>query len=369
MFELNQEDNRISKLTARTFSELNIKEREHLQEWIANKPSVLGEELLIIQKEFSGFSETKERLDLLALDKNGSLVIIENKRDDSGKNVVWQALKYVAYCSSLKKSEIIDIFEDYLRKIKSKDDASSLICEFLEKESIDEVNINSGTNQRFILVAADFRKEVTSTVLWLLSNGINAQCMTVTPYTLDERILLDIKQVIPTPEAEDYMISMSSKDSEEKETKTALKKRHNLRLQFWEQLLDYMRQHNYELFGNVSPSQDHWLHAGSGISGCPYTLIFGKAEARVEFNMQGSDKDENERIFDYLKARSEEIEKRFGSKLEWVRLNEKKACRIRFSKAFDGYNKESWLEMIEWLFKYIQKLEAAFKPEILKIPR
>ena len=78
MYLIDREKNRISRLEEKTFSELKFKEREHLQEWIANNPSSLGEELLIIQKEFSGFGETNERLDLLALDKVGNLVIIEN---------------------------------------------------------------------------------------------------------------------------------------------------------------------------------------------------------------------------------------------------------------------------------------------------
>jgi hypothetical protein len=56
-----------------------------------------GEELLVIQKEFSGFSDTHERLDILALDKQGSLVLIENKLDDTGRDVTWQALKYASY--------------------------------------------------------------------------------------------------------------------------------------------------------------------------------------------------------------------------------------------------------------------------------
>lgn len=43
------------------------------------------EELLIIQKEFDGFEDTRERLDLLALDKEGRLVLIENKLDDTGR--------------------------------------------------------------------------------------------------------------------------------------------------------------------------------------------------------------------------------------------------------------------------------------------
>lgn len=53
-----------------------------MQEWIANNPESLDEELLIIQKEFDGFNDTNERLDLLALDKQGNLVVIENKLDD-----------------------------------------------------------------------------------------------------------------------------------------------------------------------------------------------------------------------------------------------------------------------------------------------
>ena len=86
------------------------KERENLQEWIANNPSSLGEDLLIIQKEFNGFGETNERLDLLALDKLGNLVIIENKLDGSGRNVTWQVLKYASYCASLSKLQIKEIY-------------------------------------------------------------------------------------------------------------------------------------------------------------------------------------------------------------------------------------------------------------------
>jgi RecB family endonuclease NucS len=46
---------------------------------LAKTPEALGEELLIIQKEFDGFDNTCERLDLLAIDKDGNLVIIEKE--------------------------------------------------------------------------------------------------------------------------------------------------------------------------------------------------------------------------------------------------------------------------------------------------
>ena len=114
MFRVDKSTNRIIKLDARRFSDLGLGERGDLQEWIAGTPETLGEELLIIQKEFDGFADTRERLDLLALDKDGKLVIIENKLDDTGREVVWQAIKYAAYCSSLNKAQIVEIYQRYL---------------------------------------------------------------------------------------------------------------------------------------------------------------------------------------------------------------------------------------------------------------
>lgn len=106
MYLIDRKNNKCHKVEEKTFSELEFKERDHLQEWLAADPSMFGEDLLIIQKEFDGFSDTKERLDLLALDKQGNLVIIENKLDDSGRDVTWQSLKYASYCSSLGTDEI-----------------------------------------------------------------------------------------------------------------------------------------------------------------------------------------------------------------------------------------------------------------------
>ncbi len=89
MYILDKETNQLITAEPTTFKEQELKERQHLQEWIAKNPEVLEEELLVIQKEFDGFSGTHERLDLLALDKEGKLVIIENKLDDSGRDVTW----------------------------------------------------------------------------------------------------------------------------------------------------------------------------------------------------------------------------------------------------------------------------------------
>ena len=87
MYRYDKNNNCILEMEEIEFSTVGLKERQNLQEWIEKSPNCLGEDLLIIQKEFDGFKDTKERLDLLALDKKGNLVIIENKLDDSGRNV------------------------------------------------------------------------------------------------------------------------------------------------------------------------------------------------------------------------------------------------------------------------------------------
>jgi len=367
MYQIDKTNNRIKKLKVKKFTELGFYEREHLQEWIANTPESLGEELLIIQKEFDGFDDTKERLDLLALDKEGNLVVIENKLDDSGKDVVWQALKYASYCSNLNKAQIVDIYQSYLNRFCNGGDAKVQMCEFLEVPDLGEVLLNSGNQQRIMLVAAKFRKEVTSTVMWLLTHAVNLQCFKVTPFELDSQLFLNIEQIIPTREAEEFMISMSAKEADHKNTEAELKNRHKLRLAFWEQALEALKTSKIDLFNNINPSKDHWLSAGSGVRSVPFSLIFGSKEARVELSIARSETNENKFIFDQLNKKQKFIEDKFGDSLTWERLDDKKASRIKYSQPFDGYNRDNWPEIISWLVEHIAKLENAFKKPLVDI--
>ncbi|MFN4060386.1 MAG: DUF4268 domain-containing protein [Paracoccus hibiscisoli] len=369
MFRVDRTQNRLSRLTRKSFSDLNLRERNHLQEWLANQPDALGEELLIIQKEFDGFEETRERLDLLALDKDGNLVVIENKLDDSGRDVTWQALKYTAYVSSLNKTQIVDIFQQYLDRFCGGGNAVARLCEFLEVEDLAEVSLNRDNDQRMFFIAANFRREVTATVLWLLSRGITAKCFKVTPFMLGDELIIDIHQIIPTPEAADFMISMSNKDGEEKAAQDTQKHRHKLRLAFWEEALAQLRADGITLYQNISPTKDHWLSAGSGVSSCPYNLIFSRDEARVELEMRRADTGANKWLFDRLHSERAAIEAAFGQPLDWRRMEDKKASKITFAQPFDGYDRSTWPEMISWLSEHVRKLETAFKEPLARLNR
>lgn len=363
MFRIDLKSNRLTRLEERRFADLNIRERSHLQEWFANMPDALGEPLLIIQKEFDGFDETRERLDLLALDKEGQLVLIENKLDDSGRDVVWQAIKYAAYVSTLSKAQIVEIFQQYLDKHCGGGNATERIREFLGSDEFDEVVLNPRSSQRIILIAANFRREITATALWLLSRGIPTQCFTVTPFLHGDDVLVDVRQIIPVSEASDYMMGVALKENDERISQQTQKTRHIRRLKFWSQVLERFRGSSLKIYNGISPSQDNWLSAGCGISGCHYAMIFGLHEARVELIFARARADENRQLFDQLYERRAELEESFGYELDWDRgPDERKKAIIRYSADFDGLDEAAWPEIVEWLLQHMGSLERTFGP-------
>ncbi len=55
--------------------------------------------------------------------------------------------------------------------------------------------------------------------------------------------------------------------------------------------------------------------------------------------------------------------------MHWRRMDDKKQCRIVYAKEFEGYDKESWPEMITWLSEHIRVLEAAFAEPLTRVGR
>lgn len=367
MYLINEQENKIEKVQQKTFHELGFKERENLQEWIANNPECLGEELLIIQKEFNGFNDTNERLDLLALDKQGNLVVIENKLDDSGKDVVWQVLKYVSYCSSLSKQNIIDIYQQYLNKKNNNENAEDNLTEFFQNIELQELKLNQGSSQRIVLIAANFRKEVTSTILWLLNYKIRAQCFKVTPYKHDSQLYLDIEQIIPMQDIGDYVINMADKVQEDIGIQEVEKERHKLRFEFWAKYLHTLQQKcNY--YDNISPSKSNWIGTGSGISGVAFNSVISNYYARVELYISRNQKEENKQIFDELIKEKNGIETEFGNSLIWERLDNKKACRIKYEmNNIDYFNRDDWEKMIIFMSDNLPKLISSFSKRLKKL--
>ena len=366
MYRIDRSANSIQALKQVSFRELGFRERAHLQEWIAKQPSALGEDLLIIQKEFAGFSDTNERLDLLALDKQGSLVIIENKLDDTGRDVTWQALKYASYCSTLSKDDIRRIFQEHLSRTGETQPAEDALSTFFDDVDYAELVLNKSVTQRIILVAAKFRKEVTSTVLWLSSFRVRIQCFRATPFVLGEELFLNVEQIIPTPDTEEFTISLADKAKDEIEGIETEARRHPLRRQFWTEVIKAINATPSPLYRNISPGRDSWISAGSGTRGVAFNFVATQACCRAELYIDRGDKAENEALFDHLRAESEAIRIETNEGVEWERLDNRRACRIKIERSADIYDREQWPEMIAFMVQAMSRLELSLKPRLEK---
>jgi hypothetical protein len=205
MYKVDIEKKTLIKLREAKYSELGLRERFDIQEWIEKTPAVLGEELLIIAKEYE--LPSRSRLDLLAIDKAANLVVIELKRDDSGASVDWQAIKYASYCSAFSDEEIYRVFAMYSET--DEDAARQEIERFIDEEP---ENINQ--KQRLILVSREFHSDVVSAVLWLLDYGIDIQCVRFEPYKDECGLFINPSIIIPAPEARDYIKRKETKSKE-----------------------------------------------------------------------------------------------------------------------------------------------------------
>ncbi|RVU26988.1 DUF4268 domain-containing protein [Sandaracinomonas limnophila] len=363
MYKINKLSNNVEKLEQRLFRDLNIRERQHLQEWIAKNPEMLGEDLLIIQKEFDGFNDTNERLDLLAIDKNGGLVIIENKLDDTGRDVVWQALKYASYCSTLTTSQIIKIFQSYLDKWSNNEDAKQNLLDFLEKND-DELLLNKN-DQRIIFVANNYRKEVTSTVLWLLRHNIQVQCFRATPYSMSDDVFLQVEQIIPLPETKEFMIDAQEKEKEVQDKSKNIQESEQRLVKFWSQFKSKLTEQKIDYLDRVASKTEYSIGFWKGPS--KFAFCLGKTNFRVELYIPN---DTNKIYFDAIFRHKSEVESSFDGIITWERLDTKKASRVRFDMPNELLNKLEgkfndeiyWGDLFNWYIDAMQRFFRAVNP-------
>lgn len=356
MYILDQKSKTLIKAEKCTFKSLNLKERQDLQEWIAKEPSSLGEDLLIIQKEFDGFADTRERLDLLAIDKKGNLVIIENKLDDSGKDVTWQAIKYASYCSSLSKQDVINIFQKYLDNSVS---AVDTLSEFFDNKDIEDIEINKGNSQRIILVAANFHKEVTSSVLWLQNFNLRIKCFKVTPYKYGQQIMVEFDQIIPIEDTEEFQIKIANKEQEESVESESTQIRYHNRFKFWSEFIEYSKTHN-GLYAASTAVTDNWM--GKSVRTMPggtINVIINKDNCRVELYINTGEQARNKHIFDTLATHKAEINSQIEG-IEWQRMDNKIICRLRLDRPYSYLNPDDKQNIFDFFIENSQKMMDLF---------
>lgn len=170
---------------------------EHLEDWIVEHPSLLGEPLLIIGRQVL-IPDTRDRLDVLALDPSGNAVIIELKRGALTDPVDVQALRYASYIAKWT----FDDFESQARNFRSEIgnadfNFNALYESFCEDEVGGEDIPTPNQDQRIIIVGAAVREKLGSVALWLRDHHIDITVIEVSAYKQDDRLLIQPSTIVP----------------------------------------------------------------------------------------------------------------------------------------------------------------------------
>jgi hypothetical protein len=70
---------------------------------------------------------------------------------------------------------------------------------------------------RIVLVSNNFKKEITTAVMWLRDYDLDIECIRLHSYKLGEKTLLDIQKIVPLPEAAAYQVQLRKKAAEVRE--------------------------------------------------------------------------------------------------------------------------------------------------------
>ena len=216
MLRINRAEKKFTRLNKPDLSKIGLTERYDLQHMIKNSPGEffqeMGESLLLIGEEVRPTDFVEDRIDLLAVDQQGSLVVIELKRG-SNKLQLLQALSYASMVSKWEHSQIISQRQQFAKL--SEEDAEEEIEQFLLQ---DVANLND--NQRIILVAEDFDYEVLVTSEWLSEiYNVDIRCFRLTLSAEDKTEFLTCTCIYPPPEITKHSIKRGRKGTTDANTK------------------------------------------------------------------------------------------------------------------------------------------------------
>ena len=209
----------IRALSKSTFSKLQLHERRDLQRLLRESISVISPDTLIISEEFGDWDESRRRIDLLGVDNKANLVVVELKRTEDGGHMELQAIRYAAMVSSMTFEKATEVFNSYLAQNGNIDtDAQTELLNFLGWDEPNEDKF--AQDVRIVLASAEFGRELTTAVLWLIEHEIDIRCVRLEPYDHNGRVFVDVQQIIPLPEMADYQVRVTAKKRKEREARS-----------------------------------------------------------------------------------------------------------------------------------------------------
>lgn len=219
------------------YKDLNLLEKD-LEELLRTNIDILVEDetMLIVGQQVS--NSENGRVDLIAIDENGDLVLIEVKRDSDDQRsrketFEFQAIRYAASLATIKSpEELVDLaFAQYISKnqkdfnglkdLTPRELGLRILNDFIDQNKIKIFN----NKQRIILVASSFERQTESAVSWLISNSVNISCYTVSILEINKDHFLDIQKILPPLKLDSFLVDIkNSKQSNHFNPQTSTKR-------------------------------------------------------------------------------------------------------------------------------------------------
>ena len=208
------------------------------ERYLVQDPSVLGEELLLLGRQLSEFKEDSKRLDLLAVDKAGELVLVELKVDGGAEFTELQAIGYAGAYSRSDTRELAKTLcaalnadhgssrwlprPDGLVGPATQSSVEDLITEFLEEDTFE--GWTPSEKVRIKIVGPGFPRRVVASVRWLIEiHKLDIEVLEVKPFKQpDGSLSLVFERLLPVPGDEQLGLTRR-KEAEEQQQKNETK--------------------------------------------------------------------------------------------------------------------------------------------------
>jgi hypothetical protein len=341
---------------------MGIGERSDIQRLLRTQIDVLHDDLYVLTEEFSEWEDSKRRIDLLAIDSEANLVVVELKRTHDGGHMELQAIRYASMVSAMTFERAVQIHADFLRRIgEPPGEAQARLLTFLDWSEPDEENFAGDV--RITLVSEGFSKELTTAVLWLRERDIDIRCIRLRPYTAGTATLVDVDQVIPLPEAEDYTVRIREKEQRERKSRSGRwsADAQQFCLDYWQGVLDEIRPSGI-LEPDARPMKKEDMRFKVGWPDLWLKAYFSRRapEMAVWLACRG---EQASLTYNVLESHRAEIERAFGESLEW--RQDPDFGRWSLSRPLLGYDandRNDWLRQHTILADHVVRLYRAVKP-------
>lgn len=132
--------------------------------------------------------------------------------------------------------------------------------------------------------------------------------------------------------------------------------------EFFEDLLNRLKERHPGFTTLKQAGFDNWLSFAAGRAGFGFPAEFMRPNwFRVQLYIDTGDKESSKRAFDLLLAQKDKIESELGEPLEWLRLNDRRACRIFLQREGNIGSPPDVLEGLkQWAVSQLPKFKEVF---------